>query len=82
MLTYTSQSEAFRTQGQAGWRAFDVDAGYAVGAGSIGGVTNAGVADLTFPAGSQPAAHLATVHPQSFHVRRAWWVAGLVSFHH
>jgi hypothetical protein len=82
VLAYTSQREAFLTQGQAGWRAFDGDAGYAVGAGSIGGVTNAGVPDLTFPAGSQPAARLATVHPRSFHARRAWWVAGLLSFHH
>ena len=82
VLAYTSRREAFLTQGQAGWRAFDVDAGYAVGAGSIGGVTNAGVPELTFPAGSQPAARLATVHPRSFHARRAWWVAGLVSFHH
>ena len=82
VLAYTSQREAFLTQGQAGWRTMDEDGGYAVGAGSIGGVTNAGVPDLTFTAGSRPVARLATVHPRSFHPRRAWWVAGLVTFHH
>jgi hypothetical protein len=82
VLAYTMQREAFLTQGRDGWQAFDSDAGYAVGAGSIGGVTNAGVAALRFPAGSQPVAHLATVHPRSFHPRRAWWVGGLLTFRH
>jgi hypothetical protein len=82
VLTYQTQREAFVTQGRDGWVAFDPDAGYQVGFGSIGGVSNAGVKILTFPAGSQPTARLATVHPRSFRPRPAWWVGGLLAFHH
>jgi hypothetical protein len=82
VLAYQMQREVFITQGRNGWMAFDPDAGYQIGAGSIGGVTNAKVAGLTFPADSQPSVSLATVHPRSYHPRRAWWVAGSVSFRH
>jgi hypothetical protein len=82
VLGYQMQREAFLTQGQQDWRTFDPDAGYLVGAGSIGGVSNAGVKALTFPAGVQPATSTATFHPLSFRPRRAWWVGALLAFRH
>jgi hypothetical protein len=82
VLAYQSQREAFLTQSHDDFVAFDPDAGYQVGAGSIGGVSNAGVKTLTFPAGSRPATSTATVHPRSFNPRRAWWVGALVAFRH
>jgi hypothetical protein len=80
VLAYQSQREAFLTQSHDDFVPFDPDAGYQVGAGSIGGVSNAGVKTLTFPAGSLPATSTGTVHPRSFHPRRAWWVGALVAF--
>jgi hypothetical protein len=82
VLGYQMQREAFLTQGQLDWQEFDPDAGYQVGAGSIGGVYNAGVKTLTFPAGVQPTTAAATVHPRSYKARRAWWVGALLAFRH
>src|SRR5690349_9757269 len=82
VLGYQSQREAYITQGRQDWQAFDPDAGYTVGSGSIGGVYNSGIKALTFPAGSLPATSAATVHPRSYKARPAWWVGALVAFRH
>jgi hypothetical protein len=82
VVAYQSQREAFLTRSQDDFVAFDPDAGFQVGGGSIGGVSNAGVKTLTFPAGSRPATSTSTIHPLSFHPRRAWWVGAMVAFRH